>query len=132
MMPAEIYADMLKTEGLLVEAGSDGRLRFKYEGDRYELLTYADDLQYVGISATYKIPDGVRRPRTLAAANYFTRRSKVVKVYVIPDRGVTIAAEVFTQDPERLTAVVPRLLRLVQAVASEYFTTLTDQAKIPV
>jgi hypothetical protein len=87
MTPSEVYAEMLKAEGLLVEGGSDGRLRFKYEGDRYELLTYADDLQYVGISATYRIPAGVRRSRTLAEANDLTRRSKVVKVYVIPSRG---------------------------------------------
>ena len=48
MKPAETYAKMLAAEGLLVQADSDGTLNFKYEGDSYELLTYADDLQYVG------------------------------------------------------------------------------------
>jgi hypothetical protein len=131
MTPSEVYAEMLKAEGLLVQAGSEGRLHFKYEGDRYELLTYADDLQYFGISATYRIPAGVRRSRTLTEANELTRRSKVVKVYVIPNRGVTIAAELFVQDPERLDTVLPRLLRLVQAVAAEYFGRLADGAPAP-
>ncbi len=60
----------------------------------------------------------------MAEANNFTRKSKVAKVYVLPRRAVTIAAELFVKDPEQLDAVLLRLIRLVQSVAAEYFSRL--------
>jgi hypothetical protein len=51
------------------------KLHFRYEGDNYELLTYADDLQYVGIRATYQLLGGVRRSHAVTEANDVTRRA---------------------------------------------------------
>ena len=48
------------------------------------------------------MPKGVRRATALEEANDFTLRSKVAKVYVLPKRGVTIAAELFVNDPANL------------------------------
>jgi hypothetical protein len=126
MTPTEVYATMLEAEGLLVKPGSTGRLNFKYEGDCFELLTYEKDQQYVGISSTYGLPTGVRKAKALAEANDVTGRSKVVKVYVLPDRGVRIAAELYIKEPEQLDAILPRLIRQVQAVASKYFHRLAN------
>lgn len=79
------------------------------------MLTYEDDPQYVGISATYALPAGTRRPKAIAEANELTQRSKVAKVYLMPNRGVTISAELFVADPRHLEAVL-RLISLVQSV----------------
>lgn len=124
MTPSELYAKMLEAEGLLVETKPDGRLHFKYEGDNYQLLTYADDRQYVGVSASYQIPVGVRSSNAVAEANDFTRKSKVAKVYVLPKRAVTIAAELFVKEPQQLDTVLPRLIRVVQDVTAGYFARL--------
>jgi hypothetical protein len=59
-----------------------------------------------------------------------TRRAKVAKVYVLSKRDVTIAAELFVSDPEHLDAVLYRLIRLVQAVASDYFSQLAKHALV--
>lgn len=130
MRPSETYAKMLEAEGLLVQGDSDGTLHFRYEGDNYELLTYADDLQYVGICARYRLLAGVRRSHAVTEANDITRRSKVAKVCVLPKRGVSIAAELFVKEPEQLDAVLPRLIRLVQGVASDYFSQLAKHARV--
>src|SRR5450755_1108607 len=130
MKPAETYAKMLEAEGLLVQTHSDGTLTFKYEGDKYELLTYADDLQYVGIRATYQLLAGVRRSHAVTEANEVTRRAKVAKVYLLPKRAVTIAAELFINEPEQLDTVLYRLIRLVQGVSSDYFSRLAKHVPV--
>jgi hypothetical protein len=131
MTPSEVYAALLQGEGLLVEDNGDGILNFKYEGDSYELLTYADDRQYVGVRTTYRLPDGVRRPRALAVANDQTRKSKVVKVYLLPTRGVTIAAEAFVGDPQHLHPVMLRVIRTLDEVAANYFAQLAAPTGAP-
>jgi hypothetical protein len=130
MKPSETYAKMLEAEGLLVQTDSGGTLHFKYEGGNYELLTYADDLQYVGIRTTYQLLAGVRRSHAAAEANDVTRRAKVAKVYLLPKRAVTIAAELFINEPEQLDAVLYRLIRLVQGVSSDYFSRLAKHAPV--
>jgi hypothetical protein len=130
MKPAEAYAKILEADGLLVQTGSDGTLNFKYEGDNYELLTYADDLQYVGIRATYQLLAGVRRSHAVTEANDVTRRAKVAKVYLLPKRAVTIAAELFVNEPEQLDPVLYRLIRLVQGVSCDYFSRLAKHARV--
>ncbi len=130
MKPSDVYAKMLEAEGLLVQNEPDGKLHFKYEGYGYELLTYADDPQFVGISASYRILSGVRRSDAVTEANEVTRKSKVAKVYVLPKRAVTIAAELFVNDPDQLDTVLLRLIRLVQRVAAEYFTRLAKHVPI--
>jgi hypothetical protein len=130
MKPAETYARMLEAEGLLVQTDSDGTLNFKYEGDSYELLTYADDLQYVGIRANYQLLAGVRRSHALAEANDVTRRAKVAKVFLLRNRAVTIAAELFISEPGQLDAVLYRLIRIVQGVSCDYFCRLAKYAPV--
>jgi hypothetical protein len=129
MKPSESYAKMLEAEGLLVQTDSRGTLHFKYEGDNYELLTYDDDLQYVGIRATYQLLGGVRRSHAVTEANDVTRRAKVAKVYLLPKRAVTIAAELFVDEPQQLDAVLYRLIRLVQGVSCDYFSRLAKHAR---
>ena len=130
MKPAEQYAKMLEAEGLLAQTDSDGTLHFKYEGDNYELLTYADDLQYVGIRANYQLLAGVRRSHAVTEANDVTRRAKVAKVFLLSNRAVTIAAELFIGEPEHLDAILYRLIRLVQSVSCDYFSRLAKHVPV--
>ncbi len=131
MTPSEVYAALLQSEGLLVDDHGDGTLNFKYEGDSYELLTYANDRQYIGIRTTYRLPKGVRRPRALTVANDQTRKSKVVKVYVLLTRGVTIAAEAFVGDPQHVHPVLLRMIRTLDEVAADYFAQLVPPTDAP-
>ena len=130
MTSLEVYAALLATEGLLVNIQPDSSLVFKYEGDRYVLQTYLDDPQYVGISATYPLPTGVRRSKALTAANDVTRGTKVGKVNLLPDRGVRIAAELFVNDPKQIDTVLPRLIRLLQISASRFFRSLNKPVPV--
>lgn len=125
MTPPVIYTKMLNEQGLLVRPDGSGRLHFKYEGNEYTLLTYVDDPQFVRSSATYALPAGTRRPKAITEANGLTQCSKVAKVYLLPNRGVAISAELFVTDPHHLEALLLRLIRLVQSVANDFFNRLT-------
>jgi hypothetical protein len=72
----------------------------------------------------------VRRQRALSEANEATRRSKIAKVYVLPDRAVSIAVEQLVRIPGDLENVLIRLIRLVQSVASDYFIRLSKSDSV--
>ena len=107
MTNVDAYAAIVADEGLIVErvADDEARLVFRYEGDDYTILTYPDDPAYVGISSTFAIPKGVSKTTALRATNDATMRAKIVKAYARPDRGITLAAELYVDDPERLRPV---------------------------
>ena len=115
MSAIETYANIIGDEGLIVGRFPDDarRLCFSYEGDRYQLFTYDDDSDFVGISATYSIPKGISRAVALRETNEFTRKMKVVKATIVANRGVVIGAEAFVGDPEALR---PIFLRLVSTI----------------
>jgi len=131
MTPLDAYAAIVDAEGLLVERFPDdaNRFRMRYEGDRYDVLTYPDDPAYFGISATYSIPKGTSRAAALLVANDCAKRTKVVKSYVIPGRGIVFAAELFLDDAEDLRPLLIRLLRNLQTAAASSFEELRESAK---
>ena len=131
MTPLDAYAAIVDAEGLLVERFPDdaNRFRMRYEGDRYDILTYPDDPAYFGISATYSIPKGTSRAAALLVANDCAKRTKVVKSYVIPGRGIVFAAELFLDDAEDLRPLLIRLLRNLQTAAASSFEELRESAK---
>lgn len=112
MSAIETYANIIEGEGLIVGRFPDDarRLWFRYEGDRYQLFTYDDDSDFVGISATYSIPKGISRAVALRETNEFSRKMKVVKATIDADRGVVIGAETFVSEPEVLRPIFLRLV----------------------
>jgi len=102
------------------------RFTFRYEGDIYEVLTYEDDANYIGISALYRLPKGVSRAAVMRAANEITRRSKVTKAYLQPDRALTIAFEMMVDDPARLNPLFHRVMRSLQSAANELFRQVAE------
>ncbi len=131
MTRLDAYAAIVDAEELFVERLPDDadRFRMRYEGDRYYVLTYADDPSYFGISATYTIPKGTSRAAAMRVANDCTKRTKVVKSYVIPGRAIVFAAELFLDDAESLRPVLIRLLRVLQSAAASSFEALREAAK---
>jgi hypothetical protein len=87
-------------------------------------------LQYVGIRANYQLLAGVRRSHAVTEANDVTRRAKVAKVFLLSNRAVTIAAELFIGEPEHLDAILYRLIRLVQGVSCDYFARLAKHVPV--
>ena len=131
MTRLDAYAAIVDAEGLVVERLNDDehRFRMRYEDDRYDVLTYSDDSAYFGISATYTIPKGTSRATALRIANDCTKRTKVVKSYLIPGRAIVFSAELFFDDAESLRPVLIRLLRALQTAASSSFDALRESAK---
>lgn len=123
----QAYAGTLRAHGLIAANDSDGRPRFRYEGDHDVLQTHDDEQHYVSISATYRLPIGVRRQRARSEANRATRRSQVANVYVLPNRAVSIAARHLVGIPGDVESVLIRLIRFVQSVASGYVSYLAKE-----
>lgn len=123
MTRLEAYAAIIEGEGLIVERFPDDeqRLRFRYEGDIYQLLTYSNDAAFCGIASHYTLPKGVTRAVALREANDLTMRTKVVKAYLTPGRGIRFAAELYLDDPERLRPLFVRLIRSLQSSGSGVF-----------
>lgn len=133
MTQVDAYAAIVADEGLVVERvpDNDARLRFRYEGDDYEILTYLDDPAYIGISSTFGIPKGVSKTIAIRTANDATMHAKIVKVYVRPDRGITFAAELYVDDPERLRPVFLRMVHGIQKITAEVFGCMLESQGLP-
>jgi hypothetical protein len=69
-----MYANIIEGGGLIVGGFPDDarRLCIHYEGDGYQLFTYDDDSDFVGISATYPIPNAISRAVALRKVNAST------------------------------------------------------------
>lgn len=133
MNAIDTYADVIEAEGLIVKRYQDDdlRLSFRFEGDRYDLVTYSDDLSFVGISARYGIPKGISRTTATREANAFTRRMKVIKATVTEDRGIVISGELFVAEPESLRPVFLRILSVIDHTSGQIFVNFRTLASKP-
>ena len=112
-----LYKDYLESEGFRPEIDSDGDVKFKNEGQTYFLMVYDDDAYFQLLFPNFwsiDSPDELLRARE--AANFATRGTKVVKVFVRGDELNTSAAiELFLDPPDAFKLVFPRAMRALRA-----------------
>jgi hypothetical protein len=118
----------LDAEGLIHTREDDGdalRISFKSEGDRYFVVAYRDDNDFLMLGSGWTLPDEVTIERALRVANRMNARKKFVKTALWEEeRDVLFTVELGLAPPQEFTDLFVRLLDALRDTASDFFADL--------
>ncbi|HEY9086015.1 MAG TPA: YbjN domain-containing protein [Candidatus Tyrphobacter sp.] len=118
----------LEEEGLLSTRDDDGdalRIAFKSEGDRYFIVSYRDDPNFVMIGSGWSLPNGADPERVMRVTNALNARKKFVKVALWEaENDVLFTVELCVATPEEVRPHFGRLLDVLRDTALEFFREL--------
>lgn len=118
----------LEEEGLFSTRDDDDdalRIAFKSEGDRYFVVSYRDDPNFVMIGSGWSLPEGSDRERVMRIVNALNARKKFVKVALWEDESdVLFTVELCVVTPEEVRPHFGRLLDVLRDSATEFFAEL--------
>lgn len=123
----QMYVTFLKGEGYSPEVDRDGDVNFKFEGVTYFIAVDEKDSAYFRLVCYpfWKIDGQAELERSLVAADYATRKTKVAKVYIVNDR-VWTATEIFVASPGDFRAVFKRCLTALPASVTNFATRMRE------
>lgn len=120
----------LEDEGLLFTRDDDDdafRIAFKSEGDRYFVVSYRDDPNFVMIGSGWALPSSVEAEDAFDVANLLNVRKKFVKTALWEDeRDVLFTIELCVESTEEVAPHFGRLLDVLRDTAAEFFDHLRD------
>lgn len=120
----------LDDEGLLFTRDDDDdafRIAFKSEGDRYFVVSYRDDPNFVMIGSGWAIPAAIEPGDALDVANVLNVRKKFVKTALWEDeRDVLFTIELCVESAEEVRPHFGRLLDVLRDTAAEFFEQLRE------
>jgi hypothetical protein len=118
----------LDDEGLLFTRDDDEdafRIAFKSEGDRYFIVSYRDDPNFVMIGSGWALPAEIELIDANDVANALNVRKKFVKTAVWEDeRDVLFTVELCVISTEEVRPHFGRLLDVLRDTAVEFFEEL--------
>jgi hypothetical protein len=118
----------LDDEGLFFARDDDEdafRVAFKSEGDRYFVVSYRDDPNFLMIGSGWALPGDVDAQRALDVANVLNVRKKFVKSALWEDeRDVLFTVELCVNDASEARGHFGRLLDVLRDTAAEFFDEL--------
>ncbi len=121
----------LDEEGLLYTRDDDDdayRVAFKSEGDRYFVVSYRDDPNFLMIGSGWAIPGDLDLDEAMDAANALNVRKKFVKTALWQDeRDVLFTIELCVNDAHEIAEHVGRLLDVLRDTAEEFFDMLREE-----
>jgi hypothetical protein len=122
--------DAIDDEGLLFTRDNDDealRITFKSEGDRYFVVGYRDDPNFVMIGSGWALPADIELQAAQAVANALNVRKKFVKTAIWEEeRDALFTIELCVTNAEELRAHFGRLLDALRDTAVEFFGGLRD------
>jgi hypothetical protein len=120
--------EALDDEGLLSTRDDDDealRITFKSEGDRYFVVGYRDDPNFVMIGSGWALPIDIDLSRAVSIANALNVRKKFVKSAVWEEeRDALFTVELCVENAEEVRAHFGRLLDALRDTAAEFFATI--------
>jgi hypothetical protein len=120
----------LEDEGLLFSRDDDEdafRIAFKSEGDRYFVVSYRDDPNFVMIGSGWALPASIDADDAFDVANILNVRKKFVKTALWEDeRDVLFTVELCVESTEEVRPHFGRLLDVLRDTAAEFFEQLRD------
>jgi hypothetical protein len=120
----------IEDEGLLFTRDDDEdalRITFKSEGDRYFVVGYRDDPNFVMIGSGWALPAEIALPRAGFAANSLNVRKKFVKSAIWEEeRDALFTVELCVSDAEEIRPHFGRLLDALRDTAVEFFNDVRD------
>jgi len=118
----------LDDEGLLFTRDDDEdafRIAFKSEGDRYFIVSYRDDPNFVMIGSGWALPTEIELADANDVANALNVRKKFVKTAVWEDeRDVLFTVELCVTSTDEVRPHFGRLLDVLRDTAVEFFEEL--------
>ncbi len=118
----------LEEEGLFCTRDDDAdalRIAFKSEGDRYFIVSYRDDPNFVMVGSGWSLPEGADRERVARITNALNARKKFVKVALWEDENdVLFTIELCVGGAEEVRPHFGRLLDVLRDAATEFFAEL--------
>lgn len=118
----------LDDEGLFFMRDDDEdafRVAFKSEGDRYFVVSYRDDPNFLMIGSGWALPGDVDASQAMAVANVLNVRKKFVKTALWEEeRDVLFTVELCVNDANEIRAHFGRLLDVLRDTAAEFFDEL--------
>ncbi|MEO6835434.1 MAG: YbjN domain-containing protein [Candidatus Tumulicola sp.] len=120
-------------EGLFYTRDNDDealRITFKSEGDRYFVVGYRDDPNFVMIGSGWALPADVELHEANAAANALNVRKKFVKTAIWEEeRDALFTVELCVANSEEIHPHFGRLLDALRDTAIEFFSGLRDDSR---
>jgi len=117
-------------EGLTFSRDNDDdalRITFKSEGDRYFVVGYRDDPNFVMIGSGWALPADVELDDATEIANALNVRKKFVKTAIWEEeRDALFTVELCVSDSEEIRPHFGRLLDALRDTATEFFTALRE------
>jgi hypothetical protein len=118
----------LEEEGLFSTRDDDEdalRIAFKSEGERYFVVSYRDDPNFVMIGSGWSLPQDATAERVLRACNALNARKKFVKAALWEQESdVLFTVELCVLTPEEVRPHFGRLLDALRDTAAEFFAEL--------
>jgi hypothetical protein len=120
----------IEDEGLLFTRDNDEealRITFKSEGDRYFVVGYRDDPNFVMIGSGWALPADIELQAAGAVANALNVRKKFVKTAIWEEeRDALFTVELCVSNAEEIHTHFGRLLDALRDTAIEFFSGLRD------
>jgi hypothetical protein len=122
--------DAIDDEGLLYTRDNDDealRITFKSEGDRYFVVGYRDDPNFVMIGSGWALPVDIELQAARAVANALNVRKKFVKTAIWEEeRDALFTIELCVTNAQEIREHFGRLLDALRDTAVEFFGGLRD------
>jgi hypothetical protein len=120
----------ISDEGLFFTRDNDDealRITFKSEGDRYFVVGYRDDPNFVMIGSGWALPPGADLRAAAAAANSLNVRKKFVKTAIWEEeRDALFTVELCVKTSAEIRPHFGRLLDALRDTAIEFFSEIRD------
>lgn len=128
--PLTAIENAIDEEGLFFTRDDDDeahRVAFKSEGDRYFVVSYRDDPNFLMIGSGWAIPAEIDLDEAMDAANVLNVRKKFVKSALWEDeRDVLFTIELCVNDSSDIAPHFGRLLDVLRDTAEEFFDMLRE------
>ncbi len=128
--PLTAIETALEDEGLFCTRDDDDeayRIAFKSEGDRYFVVAYRDDPNFLMIGSGWTLPAEIDTFDALDVANVLNVRKKFVKTALWEEeRDVLFTVELCVNSPEEVRPNFGRLLDVLRDTAAEFFDELRE------
>ncbi|HKE36871.1 MAG TPA: YbjN domain-containing protein [Candidatus Baltobacteraceae bacterium] len=126
----------IEEEGLLFTRDDDDealRITFKSEGDRYFVVGYRDDPNFVMIGSGWALPSDSDFANAVSIANALNVRKKFVKTAIWEEEcDALFTIELCIEDAEEVRPNFGRLLDALRDTATEFFAALGhDEPEAP-
>jgi Putative bacterial sensory transduction regulator len=117
-------------EGLICTRDDDDealRITFKSEGDRYFVVGYRDDSNFVMIGSGWALPPEIDLVAATSVANALNVRKKFVKTAIWEDeRDALFTVELCVESSEEIRPHFGRLLDALRDTAAEFFNAVSN------